>query len=117
MSACFLKLKEILHTANKLHDHVTKPREHAADTELLQTLAASNLASAKGNLLTGKRLNTAKDLVTSLKCEYLRGWTPEQSSKTQVSLSAMCSRHPTLSDSRFFLFIPFLFFFSLPDGN
>ncbi|WZN66686.1 non-structural maintenance of chromosomes element 4 [Chloropicon roscoffensis] len=77
------KLKEILHTANKLHDHVTKPREHAADTELLQTLAASNLASAKRNLLTGKRLNTAKDLVTSLKCEYLRGWTPEQSSKTQ----------------------------------
>lgn len=109
-SACFLKLKEILHTANKLHDHVTKPREHAADTELLQTLAASNLASAKRNLLTGKRLNTAKDLVTSLKCEYLRGWTPEQSSKTQVRLSAMCSRHhrPTLSDSRFF----FLSYFS-----
>lgn len=89
---------------------MTKPREHAADTELLQTLAASNLASAKRNLLTGKRLNTAKDLVTSLKCEYLRGWTPEQSSKTQVSLSAMCSRHPTLSDSRFFCL--FLSYFS-----
>ena len=79
------QLKEILSKANKLHENVTKPREHAKDTELLCTLAASGLTHAKKSLLAGKRLNTAKDLVNALKCEYLAGWTPDASSAGQVS--------------------------------
>ncbi|QDZ25015.1 non-structural maintenance of chromosomes protein [Chloropicon primus] len=77
------KLKEILATANELHGHVTKPREHAADTELLSTLAASGLSHAKKSLVWGKRLNTAKDLVNALKCEYLPGWTPKEATADQ----------------------------------
>merc|ERR1739848_454337 len=48
------KLEEILLTANKLHERVEKPREHAADTELLQQSAASGLSAAKLSFHAGK---------------------------------------------------------------
>ena len=75
------QIKGILRTANDLHENVTKPREHAADTELLYTLATSGLSAAKQTL--GSRLNTPKDLVNALKCEYLPGWTPDESTNNQ----------------------------------
>ena len=77
------KLEEILLTANKLHERVEKPREHAADTELLQQIAASGLSAAKLSFHAGKRLNTAKDLVQAMKCEYLPGWTPDETADNQ----------------------------------
>lgn len=78
------KLKEILASANELQEQVTKPREYAADTELLSSLAASGLSNAKRSLVAGKRLNTAKDLMNALKCGYLKGWAPGVSSADQT---------------------------------
>jgi len=80
------KLERVLKTANKLHDGVTMPREHAADTELLCTLAASGLSAAKQTLGLGKRLNTAKDLVAALKCAYLPDWRPDEATEAQTDL-------------------------------
>lgn len=74
-------LKKILKTANNLHETVTKPREHAKDTELLFTLAENGLSVAKRSF--GSRLNTPKDLINALKCEYLPGWSPDDASNDQ----------------------------------
>ncbi len=79
-------LEKVLKTANKLHDGVTMPREHVADTELLCSLAASGLSAAKQTLGLGKRLNTAKDLVAALKCAYLPGWSPDEATEAQNAL-------------------------------
>jgi len=84
-------IKRILDTADALHDTVTKPREHAADTELLYSLATSGLSAAK-MMSMGKRLNTPKDLVHSLKAQFASsGNRPDASSPTQMDWCGVAS--------------------------